>query len=240
MSSTANAVLNDLKQAADPVKAEHSKRFFKSAPGEYGEGDQFFGIKVPVQRKIARVHKDLSLAELKKLLTSKWHEARLTSLYILVEQYKKATGKGDSATTKATFDLYLSHTQFINGWDLVDSSAHFIVGPHLAPDERDLLDRLAQSDLLWERRIAMIATYHYIKQEQFDDALRVAEILVHDDHDLIHKAVGWMLREIGNRNRDAEEAFLLKDYQTMPRAMLRYAIEKFPEPLRKAYLEGRV
>lgn len=235
MSSTAKDVLDALKEVADPVKAEHSKRFFKSGPGEYGEGDKFLGIKVPEQRKIAKRYKDLPLKELTKLLRSKWHEGRLTACYITVLQYKMGTEEHK----EALFQMYINNTEYVSGWDLVDSSAHSVVGPHLPPDRRDLLDRLATSDMLWERRIAMIATYHYIKQEQFEDALRIAEVLVHDEHDLIQKAVGWMLREVGNRNRDAEEAFLQEHYHTMPRTMLRYAIEKFPEPLRKAYLEGR-
>ena len=234
MALTAKAVVADLKALGDPAKAAHAQGFFKTGSGEYGEGDKFLGIRVPEQRKIAHAHKNLPLDEVTKLLKSEWHEARLTALFILVAHYKK----GDEKTRGAIYRLYLDHTAYVNNWDLVDSSAHFIVGPHLAPDERDVLDKLAISDSLWERRISMIATYHYIKLGEFGDAFRIAEILVQDEQDLIHKAVGWMLREIGKRKQDAEEAFLQKHYRSMPRTMLRYAIERFTEPLRKKYLEG--
>jgi len=236
MTLTARAVLAGLNALGDPAKAAHAQGFFKTGLGEYGEGDKFLGIRVPEQRKIARAYKNLPSDDVAKLLKSEWHEARLTALFILVAHYEK----GDEKTREVIYRLYLDHTAYVNNWDLVDSSAHFIVGPHLSPNERDVLDKLAVSDSLWERRISMIATYHYIKQGEFGDAFRIAEILVHDKHDLIHKAVGWMLREIGNRNLEAEEAFLEKHYETMPRTMLRYAIEKFPEPLRRAYIEGRV
>ena len=236
MNLTAASIVADLRALGDPTKAAHAQGFFKTGPDEYGEGDKFLGIRVPDQRKFARTYKDLPLSETTKLLISEWHEARLTALFILVGQYRK----GDDETREAIYRLYVGHTDYVNNWDLVDSSAHFIVGPHLAPDERGLLDNLALSESLWERRISMIATYHYIKQDQFADALRIAELLVNDYHDLIHKAVGWMLREIGKRSMEAEEAFLKKHYRTMPRTMLRYAIEKFPEALRRAYIEGRV
>ncbi len=236
MRQSAARVLTELKVHANAAKAEHAQGFFKTGPGEYGEGDKFLGIRVPVQRRIARNFKNLPLDEVLKLLTSKWHEARLTALIILVQQYKC----GDEDGRNGIFRLYLDHTAFINGWDLVDSSAHFIVGPHLDPYERGLLDELADSASIWERRIAMISTYHYIKIGEFADALRIAELLLRDDEDLIHKAVGWMLREIGNRNLDAEEAFLKIYYSTMPRTMLRYAIERFPEARRLAYLRGDI
>jgi len=236
MNLSASSVLADLKALGDPAKAAHAQGFFKTGPGDYGEGDKFLGIRVPDQRKIARTYKNLPLGEATKLLAFEWHEARLTALFILVAHYKK----GDEKKREAIYRLYLDSTAYINSWDLVDSSAHFIVGPHLAPDERDVLAKLAGSDSLWERRIAIIATYHYIKLGEFTDALRIAEILVHDEQDLIHKAVGWMLREIGKRNQDAEEAFLQQHYRTMPRTMLRYAIERFPEPLRQRYLRGGI
>lgn len=233
MKESANSVLAELKALGNSMKAAHAQRFFKTGSGEYGEGDKFLGIRVPDQRKVARAHNALPLKEVKKLLTSEWHEARLTALLILVEQYQK----GDDRTREAIYNLYLENTAHVNNWDLVDSSARFIVGPHVSRGKRGILDKLAASDSLWERRIAMISTYHYIHKGDFEDAFRIAEILLNDDQDLIQKAVGWMLREIGNRNRDAEEAFLQKHCHTMPRTMLRYAIEKFPEVLRKNYLE---
>lgn len=236
MTQSAATVLAELQQLANPTKAEHSHRFFKTGPGQYGEADRFLGIRVPDQRKVARKHKGLPLNEVVKLLTSEFHEARLTSLFILVAQY----GKGDEQTREAIFRLYLNNTKHVNNWDLVDSSAHQIVGAHLMPGDRRLLDNLAASDLLWERRIAMIATYHFIKKHDFADALRIAELLVHDEHDLIHKAVGWMLREIGKRDRVTEEIFLNKLYHNMPRTMLRYSIEHFEEPLRSRYLSGEI
>ncbi len=232
---SAAAVIADLKALADPIKAEHARGFFKTGPGEYGEGDKFLGVRVPEQRKIAVAYKNMPLAGIKKLLISEWHEVRLTALFILVRQYKKS----NEDVQEALFQLYISHTASINNWDLVDSSAHLIVGPHVARRDRSTLDELAESASVWERRIAIVATYHLIKEGDFEDAFRIAERLLVDAHDLIHKAVGWMLREIGKRDRNAEEAFLQKHYRTMPRAMLRYAVERFPQPLRMDYLMGR-
>ncbi|MEZ4830909.1 MAG: DNA alkylation repair protein [Caldilineaceae bacterium] len=231
----AESVQQALTELADPAIAEHSQRFFKTGPGEYGEGDRFRGIRVPVQRTVARRFDKLPLAETGRLLHSPFHEDRLTALLILVRQFRRK-----QADHAAIYDLYLRNTAYINNWDLVDSSAPQIVGAFLADKPRDVLDELALSDSLWARRIAIMATLHFIKLGQFEDTLRLSRVLLHDSEDLIHKAVGWMLREVGNRNLAVEEGFLADTYRTMPRTMLRYAIEKFPEEKRKAYLEGKV
>ena len=200
-------------------------RFFKCGPGEYGEGDVFIGVTVPAQRAIARQFSDLPLGEVDRLLTSRIHEERLTALLILVHRFTR----GDERERKQIFTLYMKRLRFINNWDLVDSSAAQIVGGWLADKPRGLLDRLARSTLLWSRRVAMIATYHYIQRGEHRDAIRIATILVNDPHDLIHKAVGWMLREVGKRASDAAlDAFLERHAATMPRTMLRYAIERLP------------
>ena len=233
-------MLNDLQQSLEslgnPDIAEHSQRFFKTGPGEYGEGDLFRGIRVPILRKTAKAYRDLSLDDTITLLHSPYHEDRLTAVLILVLKYEK----GNDALRQAIYDLYLANTTSINNWDLVDSSAHKIIGPHLEDQDRSILYELVKSSLLWERRIAMMATLHFIKQDDYEDALRLAEILIPDTEDLIHKVVGWMLRELGKRNYDLEDAFLEQHYQQMPRTMLRYAIEKFPEERRQAYLKGLV
>lgn len=211
------------------------RRFFKAGPGEYAEGDKFLGVTVPQQRAIAKEFKDLSLAEATDLLTSEWHEERLTALFILVGQYKR----GDEANKKAIYDLYLAHTKWVNNWDLVDSSSEFIVGPYLEnrPEKLDVLEKLALSELLWERRIAMLATFDYIKKGRADEALIIAEQLLYDKHDLIQKAVGWMLREIGKRvDHSLLSAFLDEHAATMPRTTLRYAIEHFDPERRQHYL----
>lgn len=225
-------VRDALRKIADPETAEHSQRFFKTGPGEYAEGDQFLGIRVPNIRKKARKFKDLSLNETEKLLQSEYHEERLCALIILVEKSKKTT----PAELQKLFELYLNNTTHINNWDLVDTSAEHIVGAYLTDKDRQVLYRLAQSDSLWERRIAIMSTFHFIKNNEFEDTLALAEKLLGDEHDLIHKAVGWMLREVGNRSRPTEEAFLEKHLHHMPRTMLRYAIEKFPEEKRQYYL----
>jgi 3-methyladenine DNA glycosylase AlkD len=206
--------------------------FFRTAPGEYGAGDRFLGVTVPQLRAIAREYRDLPLKHLVTLLHSRWHEERLLALLILVGQYRRA----DPGLRQTIHQLYLQNTSSINNWDLVDASAAQIVGAHLETRDRAVLRKLARSPSLWERRMAMIATYHYIREGDFRDALAVAALLRRDEHDLIHKAVGWMLREIGKRDRRAEERFLRKHASRMPRTMLRYAIEKFPQPLRRKYL----
>ena len=209
--------------------------FFKTGKGEYGEGDVFRGIKIPVLRKLAKKYQDMTCAEVEKLLTSKFHEDRMLALLLLLRKYSKA----DDAGKKKIYTMYLRNTRFINNWDLVDVTAHHIVGHYLMDKSREPLYRLARSKILWERRIAIIATFHYIRQNKFDDTLKIAGMLIDDPHDLMHKAVGWMLREVGKRDLQSEEQFLKTHYRQMPRTMLRYAIERFPEAKRRAYLEGK-
>ena len=225
-----------LQELGDKKHAAVSQRFFKTGPGEYGEGDIFLGVRVPVLRKLAKEYLDLTLDDIKTVLTSRYHEERLLALLIMVGQF----AKGDSEKMQHIYDLYLDNTEFINNWDLVDLSADKIVGPFLMNQSRTLLYDLARSEMMWERRIAIMATFHFIKNNEFDDTLKIAEKLLSDPEDLIHKAVGWMLREIGKRHLQTEEDFLKKYYKKMPRTMLRYAIEKFPETRRKGYLKGEI
>lgn len=232
----ARAIQEHLEALGDPERASHSQSFFKTGPGEYGEGDIFRGIRVPVLRRLAKQHRALPLAETVTLLRSPFHEDRLLALILLTQAFSR----GDSAVRRTIYDLYLKHTKWINNWDLVDVSAPKIVGPFLMDRSRAPLHRLARSPSLWERRIAIISTFAFIDCGQFEDALAIAEILLDDEEDLIHKAIGWVLREIGKRDLDAEEAFLLRHYRTMPRTMLRYAIERFPEPRRQMYLKGSI
>ncbi len=232
--ATAQDVQRGLRRLADDTIAQHSQGFFKTGKGEYGEGDRFLGIRVPVIRKQARQFSAMPLNEAGQLLRSPWHEERLCALFILVEKYRKA----DAPARKSIFRLYKSNLKHINNWDLVDSSAHQIVGAYLEDKDRALLYEFAQSNNLWKRRIAMVATCHYIKKGDLRDALRIAEILLPDREDLIHKAAGWMLREVGKQDTAALKAFLRKHCRAMPRTMLRYAIERFPEPERKKYLAG--
>ena len=229
-------IRSKLRELSNPVIAAHSQRFFKTGPGEYGEGDVFLGIRVPVLRGLAKENRELTLPRIRSLLCSPIHEDRLLALLILVLKFSKA----DAANRQLIFDFYCKHMQFVNNWDLVDSSAHLIVGPHLAGRSRKLLHTWCKSESLWVRRIAVMSTLHFIKRGEFDETLRIAQALLGDPQDLIHKAVGWMLREIGNRNRSVEEAFLKEHYANMPRTMLRYAIEKFPAAQRKRYLTGQV
>ena len=225
-------IKQDLKQLGTPERARASLWFFKTGKGEYGEGDVFLGVTVPEQRKVAKKYKDLSLNNLQILLNSKTHEHRLTALFILVGQYKRSKDK------KNIVDFYLKNTKNVNNWDLVDSSAHYILGDYLLNKDKYILYKLAKSDNLWEKRISVISTFAFIRNNQFDDSLKISEILLHDKHDLIHKAVGWMLREIGKKDQEVEEEFLRKHYKEMPRTMLRYAIEKFEENKRKYYLKN--
>lgn len=233
MSPQTDRILEHLKELSDSAIAAHSSRFFKTGKGEYGEGDRFLGIRVPNIRKCAKTYRDLSTAETLELLKSPFHEARLLALLILVAKYRSARTAAEHA---AIYRAYLRHTAYINNWDLVDTSAEHIVGAYLMDRYRASLYRLAASKNLWERRIAVMATFHFIKKGDFSDTLAIAERLLNDPEDLIHKAVGWMLREVGKRNLPAEEAFLNQHHGVMPRTMLRYAIEKFPEDKRKAYL----
>ncbi len=225
-----------LEALADPRVAEGSRRFFKTGPGEYGEGDRFRGIRVPVLRSLAKEYKALTLVEAVRLLGSAFHEDRLLALLILVRLY----ARGDEALREEIYRLYLKSTRFVNNWDLVDSSAEHIVGAHLWERPRTPLGRLSQSEDLWERRVAVMATFHFVKRGEFGETLKLARALLSDGEDLIHKAVGWMLREVGNRDPEAEEAFLKEHYRRMPRVMLRYAIERFPEEKRQRYLKGEV
>ena len=232
--ATLGALRRELRAEADPDDAVNLKRFFKTGPGQYGEGDQFLGLRVPVLRRLARAYRDLPVSDALTLLQSKWHEERLVGLILLVGLYKR----GGAAERQSIYDAYLGHTRHINNWDLVDSSAEHIVGPHVRPAEVAVLERLAKSPDVWERRIAMLATFHWIKQREFAPALHVAERLLADKHDLIHKAVGWMLREIGKRDRATLTSFLARHYRVLPRTALRYAIEHFPERERQRYLRG--
>lgn len=225
----------ELAAAADPRRAAAQGRYLQTGVGGYGEGDQMLGVPVPAQRAVASRHwRALSLDDLADLLHSPWHEERLTALFVMVRQY----AKGGPDERRAVVDLLLANTARLNNWDLVDSSAPYILGPWLLDRDSSVLDRLAASDLVWDRRIAIMATFAFIRAGRFDRPLELAERLVHDNHALIHKAVGWMLREIGNRDRAVEEAFLARHYRTMPRTALRYAIEKLPPERRSAYLSG--
>ena len=211
-------------------------RFFKTGKGEYAEGDVFLGIMVPEQRVIAKKFPELSLVDVEKLFHSKYHEERLIALFVLIRHFEK----GDEGIRKKIFSLYLANTGHINNWDLIDLSAPKIVGEFLYQKGKGIavLRKLANSQDLWERRIAVLATFQYIKYNSFKESLEIAELLLHDRHDLIHKSVGWMLREVGKRNQSVEEEFLQKHASEMPRTMLRYAIERFPEEKRKDYLKN--
>ena len=228
-------MLNSLKQGleklANKEKAVILQRFFKTRKGEYGYGDLFLGITVPEQRRIAKRYSHLSLDDLQNLLSSKIHEYRLVALMILIEKYKKED-------KKEIINFYLRNTKNINNWDLVDLSSHKILGDYLLNKDKNLLYNLAKSNDLWEKRISIISTACFIKNNKFEDTLRISEILLNDKHDLIHKAVGWMLREVGKKDLKVEEEFLKKYYKKMPRTMLRYAIEKFNKNKREFYLRN--
>ncbi len=233
---TAKQLANRLKKLGDPAIAAHSQRFFKTGPGEYGEGDRFLGIRVPQLRTAAKGFRHMPLAEVLQLLASPYHEVRLCALFLLVDKFTR----GDDSMRSEIFRSYLANTGHINNWDLVDSSAPQIVGGYLEAQDQTPLYQLAASTSLWERRIAIMASLHFIRQGQFDLTLALAEQLLHDPEDLIHKAVGWMLREVGNRDGKLERRFLQRHYLNMPRTMLRYAIEKFPEEERQGYLKSTV
>ncbi len=237
MSLRTNQIIDELKALGNSEIAKHSQRFFKTGPGEYGEGDRFLGIRVPTVRKCIKKYQDMSLQENLELLKSNFHEARLLALLILVAKYFCSK---EAAEQKVIYRAYLSHTKFINNWDLVDSSAEHIVGAYLYSKNRKPIYRLVRSISLWERRIGVMSTFYFVKREDFSDTLAIAELLLDDGEDLIHKAVGWMLREIGNRNLETEEKLLIKHYRKMPRTMLRYAIERLPESTRQDYLKGRL
>ena len=229
---TASAAHRRMLKLADPGRAKASRWFFKTGPGQYGEGDRFLGISVPVLRQLTREFENLPLVEIRALLKSGWHEERLLALLVLVRQY----GRADAKMRNAIYRCYLGSRARINNWDLVDCSAPQIVGAHLDAGGRRFLRQLARSPSLWDRRIAVLATFHYIRNGQFDDSLAIARMLLADHEDLIHKAVGWMLREIGKRDQAVLEQFLQAHAERMPRTALRYAIERFPQPLRRRYL----
>jgi len=223
-----------LRSLADKDKATILQGFFKTGPGHYGEGDIFIGLGVPVLRKLVKEFESASVYEAFELLKSSIHEERLLALLMLVRSY----AAGDDAAKGKIFERYIANIRFINNWDLVDLSAPKIVGAHLVDKNRKQLYVYARSGDLWKRRIAMLSTLTFIRQNDFNDTLRISKILLKDKHDLIHKAVGWMLRELGKRSRNREEQFLKQHYRVMPRTMLRYAIEHFPEAKRKKYLKG--
>jgi 3-methyladenine DNA glycosylase AlkD len=226
-------IREDIQRLRNPEKAKILSGFFKTGKGQYGEGDVFLGIPVPAQRKIAKKYADLSFTDIRKLLLSSIHEYRLIALLILIIRYRKA----DETGKRNIFNLYLKNTHYINNWDLVDLSAPNITGDYLLSRDRSILYRLAQSENLWERRIAIISSFAFIRAGQFNDTFRIAELLLHDRHDLIHKAAGWMLREIGKRDQRKEEMFLGKYAAVMPRTMLRYAVERFDSEKRLSYLD---
>ena len=225
----------ELAEASDPERARNLAWFFKTGKGEYGEGDQFCGITVPVQRKIARRYTHLRLSDIRKLLQSPVHEHRFTALEVLVFQYER----GDNAARSEIFNFYLANARRMNNWDLVDTSAPYIVGVHLLSRSRRILYRLAKSSNLWERRIAMVSTMAFIAKGELEDTFAIAKLLLDDKHDLIHKAVGWMLRETGKRSQPALLEFLRRNYSGLPRTALRYAIERLPESQRQRALRGQ-
>ncbi len=238
MSPTCEQVFLTLQDRAVPAKAAHLQRYFNTAPGGYGEGDLFLGVTVPEQRKIAKtLASQISLPELSELIQHPYHEMRLTGLLALVYRFEKTSSEGDR---QELVDFYLAHLPWINNWDLVDSSCTQILGAFYWQKDKSLFYRLAASSQLWEQRIAMISSLYWIRKRAFTDALALAELLKNHPHDLMHKAVGWMLREVGKRNFDAAHEFLLVHYRTLPRTALRYAIERFPEELRQDFLKGRI
>jgi 3-methyladenine DNA glycosylase AlkD len=235
--SIAEDIRTEIRRLADPEKAKLLQRFFKTGPGQYGEGDVFAGIPVPVTRKLVGKYRHISIGCIVDLLKSPVHEERLLALLIMVDRYQR----GDDTTRERIYRHYLRNTRHINNWDLVDLSAGHIVGAHLDGTDHASLYRLARSESLWERRIAILATFHDIMRGNPDHTLALADVLLADRHDLIHKAVGWMLREVGKRcSPDTLREFLRTRYRTMPRTMLRYAIERFPANERKAYLIGTI
>lgn len=230
-----SSLKKDLKKLSDKKKASDLQRFFKTGEGEYGFGDIFIGLTVPQSRKLAIKYKDMVFTDIASLLKSKIHEERLIALLILVNKFQK-----EPLEQRRIYDFYIKNIKYVNNWDLVDLSSDKIVGGYLIDKPKDILLKFAKSDNLWERRIAMISTYNFIKNNHFKDALKIAEVLVDDANDLIQKAVGWMLREVGKRNKDSEIKFLNKNYKKMGRTALRYSLEKFPESLRKKYLLGKI
>lgn len=225
----------DIKKLSSKKRASASEKFFKTGEGEYGFGDVFVGLSVPQCRELSIKYKYLTFEELYKLLRSEVHEERLIALLIMVHNFQN-----EEMLQRRIYEFYLKNTKFVNNWDLVDSSADKIIGGYLMDKPKDVIYKLAKSKNLWERRISIISTFHFIKNDEFEDTLAIAEILLPDENDLIQKAVGWMLREVGKRNEKLEVKFLKKHYKNMGRTSLRYSIEKFPEKSRQAYMLGTV
>ena len=234
MKQLTKTITNKLQALSNAEKREIFPRFFKAGKGEYGEGDRFLGVTVPNIRAIAKLHKDISIEEIRELIRSEWHEVRLCALIIMVEKSKKK----DEALRKELFNLYLSQTKRINNWDLVDLSCRFIIGEYLLDKSRDILYQLAQSSLLWDNRIAIVSTYAFIRKGQLEDTYALSDLMMHHPHDLMHKAIGWMLREAGKRDSERLYDYVMSHRADMPRTMLRYAIEKF-SPKERAILMKR-
>jgi 3-methyladenine DNA glycosylase AlkD len=233
-----NEIIEELEKYINNDKINVLTRFFKTGKGEYGEGDKFIGVTVPNQRKVVqKFYKMVSVSDVIDLLHSDIHEYRLTSLLLLVKIFEKSK---DNDLKREIYEAYISNTDDINNWDLVDSSAHKIMGPYLENRDRSILYEFAKKNHLWKQRISIMTTFHFIKNGDFEDALKISKILLNHEHDLIHKAVGWMLREIGNRDYQIEYDFLIKYYNQMPRTMLRYSIEKFDENIRQKFLKGEI
>ncbi len=227
----------EIRALANKEIAQHSLRFFKTDKGEYGHGDLFLGVRAPKIRLIAKKHIDISITDMKTLIQSKYHEERFLGLIILVNKYAKTK---DKKNRNQLYKIYVSSFKYINNWNLVDVTCPHVTGKHLIDKDRTILYKWAKSEDLWTKRIAMVSTFSFIRKNDLEDTFKIAEILLHDEHDLIHKAVGWMLREAGKRDLKREETFLKKYYKTMPRTMLRYSIEKFPETKRQKYLKGTI
>mgnify|MGYP003084171276 FL=1 len=234
MKQLTKTITNKLQALSDAEKREIFPKFFKAGKGEYGEGDRFLGVTVPNIRAIAKLHKDISIEEIRELIQSEWHEVRLCALIIMVEKSKKK----DEALRKELFNLYLSQTKRINNWDLVDLSCRFIIGEYLLDKSRDILYQLAQSPLLWDNRIAIVSTYAFIRKGQLEDTYALSDLMMQHPHDLMHKAIGWMLREAGKRDSERLYDYVMSHRADMPRTMLRYAIEKF-SPKERAILMKR-
>ena len=234
MKQITKTITSELQALSNAEKREIFPRFFKAGKGEYGEGDRFLGVTVPNIRAIAKLHKDISIEEIRELIQSEWHEVRLCALIIMVEKSKKK----DEALRKELFNLYLSQTKRINNWDLVDLSCRFIIGEYLLDKSRDILYQLAQSSLLWDNRIAIVSTYAFIRKGQLEDTYALSDLMMHHPHDLMHKAIGWMLREAGKRDSERLYDYVMSHRADMPRTMLRYAIEKF-SPKERAILMKR-
>jgi 3-methyladenine DNA glycosylase AlkD len=234
--TTLQSLRKELARRTDPPKAAFLQGFFKTGPGQYAEGDRFRGITVPEQRKLAKIYRHLSFDDAAALLESEWHEDRLVALFLLMDQYARGTPPARAKIHKHYLARIANH---VNNWDLVDSSAAYLVGGHLAEfsgGDTKLLDKLARDKNLWRRRVGIVATHHFIRKGSFGETLRISEALLGDREDLIHKATGWMLREMGKKDVAPLQLFLERHASTMPRTMLRYAIEKFPEKTRKQYL----